>query len=249
MISALAAAVIPALLLPWVLLPLRQPLLFVLLGVVPAAVVYVRAVAARDASRAMVLALAWAVAWSAATIAAVAYHPAGAARGIWHAGAFREEMVRWIVTGAGPEGNIRLFLPRVLLEFALVLALSAVTAGTAGLVLGAVLLAFMNGYVGWVAANADPHVSPVAAALIAWPPWSAARVVSFVCAGTAAALWGTPRWIARGAPRARVTPLLIWAAGLLLVDILLKWWLAPIWREWLRAILGASAGIEAGGSA
>ncbi|HLQ66789.1 MAG TPA: hypothetical protein VK123_06085 [Candidatus Limnocylindrales bacterium] len=30
----------------------------------------------------------------------LAYHPAAAARGIWHAGAFREEMVRWIATGA-----------------------------------------------------------------------------------------------------------------------------------------------------
>ena len=36
---------------------------------------------------------------------------------------------------------------------------------------------------------------------------------------------------------------------LLALDVFLKWWLAPLWREWLRAILGASAGIEAGGSA
>jgi hypothetical protein len=249
MISALAAAVIPALLLPWILLPLRQPLLFALLPVVPVAIVYARAVAARDASRAVTLALAWAVALSTATIAATVVHPDTAVRGIWHAGVFRDEMVRWIGTGAGPEGNIRLFLPRLLVEVALVLVLSAVTAGVAGVFLGAALLGYMNGYVGWVAANADPNVGPVAAALIAWPPWSAARVVSFVCAGTAAALWGYPRWLKRGAPRARVGPLLAWAAGLLLLDILLKWWLAPIWREWLRAILGATAGIEAGGSA
>jgi hypothetical protein len=249
MISALAAAVIPALVLPWLLLPLRQPLLFTLIPVVPVAIVYARAVAARDGSRAVTLALAWAVAFSAATIAATVVRPDTAVRGIWHAGAFRDEMVRWIATGAGPEGNIRLFLPRLLLEFALVLVLSAVTAGIAGLLLGALLLGYMNGYVGWVAANADPNVGPVAAALIAWPPWSAARVVSFVCAGTAAALWGYPRFIARGAPRARVGRLLVCAVALLMLDIFLKWWLAPIWRDWLRAILGASAGIEAGGSA
>src|SRR5258708_39228440 len=111
----------------------------------------------------------------------------------------------------------------------------------------------MNGYVGWVAANADPRVGPLAAALIAWPPWSAARVVSFICAGTAAALWGYPRLFARARrtdmPRASVRKLLLAAVGLLLLDIFLKWWLAPLWREWLRALLGASAGIEAGGSA
>ncbi len=253
MISAIALAVIPALLLPWVLLPLQQPLPFVLIPVIPVALVYVRAIAARDASRAVTVALAWAVAWSAATIAAATLRPDAAVRGIWHAGVFRDEMVRWIATGAGAEGNIRLFLPRVLMEFALVLLVSAVSAGAAGLLLGAILLAYMNGYVGWVAANADPRVSPLAAALIAWPPWSAARVVSFICAGTAAALWGYPQLFARskrtGAPRASVRRLLLAAVGFLLLDIFLKWWLAPLWREWLRALLGASAGIEAGGSA
>jgi len=249
MISALATAVIPALLLPWLLLSARLPLLFALFPVLPAAIVYARAIHARDASRAMVLALAWAVALSIATIAAAIARPDGAVRGIWHAGAYRDEMVRWIATGVGPEGSIRLFLPRVLLEFALVLALSAVTSGLGGLLLGSLLLGYMNGYVGWVASSADPKVGPLAAALIAWPPWSVARVVSFICAGTAAALWGYPRVYARGAPRARVGPLFLAALALLALDIFLKWWLAPIWREWLRAILGASAGIEAGGSA
>jgi len=249
MISALAAAVIPALVLPWLLLPLRHQILFTLLPVVPVAIVYARAIAARDASRALTLALAWAVAWSVSTIAAGTARPDAAIRGIWHAGAFRDEMVRWIAIGAGPEGNIALFLPRVLTEFALVLVLSAATAGIAGLLLGALLLGYMNGYVAWVAANADPRVGPLAAALIAWPPWSAARVVAFVCAGTAAALWGYPRWIARGTPRAPVRRLLAVSVALLLLDVFLKWWLAPIWREWLRTLLGASAGIEAGGSA
>jgi hypothetical protein len=249
MISALATAVIPALLLPWLLLSARLPLLFALLPVLPAAVVYVRAVAARDSFRAVLIALAWAAVFSASTIAAATARPDGAVHGIWHAGEFRDEMVRWIATGVGPEGDIRLFLPRVLLEFALVLALSAVTAGAAGLLLGSLLLGYMNGYVGWVASNADPHVGPLAAALIAWPPWSVVRVVAFIFAGTGAALWGYPRFLARGAPRGRVTKLLVAAVLLLALDIFLKWWLAPIWRDWLRAILGASAGIEAGGSA
>lgn len=249
MISALATAVIPALLLPWLLLPMRMPLLFALVPTIPVAVVYLRAIAARDGARAVTLALAWAAAFSVSTIAAATAHPDAAVHGIWRAGEFRDDMVRWIATGTGQEGNIRLFLPRVLLELALLLALAAVTGGVAGLLLGAVLLGYMNGYVGWVASNADPRVGPLAAALIAWPPWSAARVVAFVCAGTAAALWGYPRLYDKGAPRGRWVRLLVIAVLLLALDIFLKWWLAPIWREWLRAILGASAGIEAGGSA
>jgi hypothetical protein len=249
MISALATAVIPALLLPWALLLVRIPILFLLLPVVPVAIVYVRAIAARDGGRAVILALAWAVAFSVSTVAAATARPDAAVHGIWRAGAFRDEMVRWIATGVGQEGDIRLFLPRVLVEFALVLALSAASMGVAGLCLGAALLGYMNGYVGWVAANADARVGPLAAALIAWPPWSVARVVAFVCAGTAAALWGHPRILARGAPRGRWVRLLVVAVLLLGLDIFLKWWLAPIWRDWLRSILGASAGIEAGGSA
>lgn len=249
MISALATAVIPGLLLPWALIFTRLPFLFALLPVLPAAIVYARAIAARDGSRAVVIALAWAAAFTLSTVAAATARPDAAVHSIWHAGEFRDEMVRWIGTGVGPEGNIHLFLPRVLLEFALVLLLSAASLGVAGLVLGALLLGYMNGYVGWVAANADPKVGPLAAALIAWPPWSIVRVVAFICAGTAAALWGYPRLLARTAPRGPFARLLAAAVLLLALDIFLKWWLAPIWRDWLRAILGASAGIEAGGSA
>lgn len=249
MISALGIAVIPALLLPWALLPARMPLVFALLPVLPVAWVYARAIAERQSSRALILALAWAVAWSFSTIAAGASRPDAAMRGIWHASEFRDEMVRWIGTGVGPEGDIGLFLPRVLVEFALVLVLSAATVGVAGLLLGAALLGYMNGYVAWVAANADERTGALAASLIAWPPWSAVRVVAFVCAGTAAALWGYPRLFARGTPRARVGGLLVTAVLLLALDVALKWWLAPIWREWLRTILGAAAGFEAGGSA
>jgi len=248
MISALALAVIPALVLPWALLPLHNPVLFALLPVAPLAWVYRRAVAEGAAARAFLLAAAWAVPLSVSTIAAAAYAPDAGLRGVWHAVAFRDEMVRWIATGAGAEGNIRLFLPRVLIEYALVLVLSAATAGAAALLLGGLLLGYMNVYVGWVVANVDPSTAPGLAALVAWPPWSVSRVISFVLAGTAGALWGYPRLYARGSARAPVRQLLRASLGFLCLDIFLKWWLAPIWRDWLRALLGASAGLDAGGS-
>lgn len=248
MISALATAVIPALALPWALLPLHQPILFAILPVLPLAWVYGRAIASREGGRAVALALAWAVALSVSTVAAATARPDDAMRGIWRASEFRDEMVRWIATGAGQEGHIRIFLPRVAAEFALVLVLSAGTAGAAALLLGSLLLGYMNGYVGWVAANADPRAGPMAAALVAWPPWAVARVAAFVLAGTAGALWGYPRLLRRGAPRAPIARWIVLSAALLALDVFLKWWLAPIWRDWLRALLGAAAGLEAGGS-
>ena len=248
MISALLTAVIPALLLPWVLVPLKNQALFAILPVAPLAVVYVRSIAGRREKDAVAAALLWALALSISTVAAAAIMPDAAAAGIWRAGNFRDEMLLWIATGRGTEGSVALFLPRVLVEYALVLALSALSAGAAALVLGGLLLGYMNAYVGWVAAHADPVAGPLTAALVAWPPWSVARVVSFIFAGTAGALWGFPRILRRGAGRAPVARLLAASVAFLFADIGLKWWLAPICRDWLRALLGASAGIEAGGN-
>jgi hypothetical protein len=248
MISALLLAVIPALVLPWLLIPFKSRILFALLPVLPLAAVYARWIAARRVRLALATALLWAVALSVSTVAASALHSDASGRAIWHADAYRSEMLGWIATGRGAEGSIGQFLPRVLLEYVAVLVLSALTVGAAALFLGGLLLGYMNGYVGWVLAHADPSASPLHAALLAWPPWAACRVLSFILAGTAAALWGYPRWIRRGSPRSPVSRLLLASAALLVADIGLKWWLAPIWRELLLRLLGVSAGIEAGGS-
>jgi len=248
MIRALAVAVIPALVLPPLLLPLGNPALFAMLPVAPLAWVYVRAIAARKPRTAVTLALAWAAAVTVATVAAAAGSPEAAPRGIWHATAYRDEMLRWIATGVGAEGSIARFLPRVLVEYGLVVVLGACTAGALALLMGSLLLGYMNGYVGWVVASADPKAGPLVAAFLAWPPWPMARVVSFILAGTAAAAWGYPRLYDRDGPRPNVKPLFVASLGFLAADIALKGWLAPVWRQLLRSLLGASAGIDAGGT-
>lgn len=248
MISTYLIAVIPALLLPWALLPLRNQVLFALLPVVPAAVVYAREIRYGQTRAAIGIALLWALAFTVSTITAATVFQAATAQSIWHSSQFREEMLGWIATGQGAEGNIGIFLPRVAIEYVLVLVLSALSQGAAGLLLGGLLLGYMNGYVGWVVSHADPTTAPILTAATAWPPWSVCRVISFVLAGTAAALWGYPRLFARDAERVPTRGILIASVSLLLLDIGLKWWLAPIWRDLLRALLGASAGIEAGGT-
>ncbi|HMI32115.1 MAG TPA: hypothetical protein VK527_10295 [Candidatus Limnocylindrales bacterium] len=248
MIPALAAAVIPALVLPPLLLPLGNPFLFAVLPVAPLAFVYARAIAERKPRQAVTLALFWAAAVTISTVAAAAHSPGAIHRGIWHAASYRDEMLGWIATGVGAEGSIVRFLPRVLLEFAVVALLAAVSSGAGALLLGSLLLGYMNGYVGWVIANADPTAGPIRSALIAWPPWPMARVVAFILAGTAAAAWGYPRLYDRKGERPSVKPFAIGSLVFLAADVALKWGLAPAWRLLLRALLGASAGIEAGGN-
>ncbi len=248
MIPALAVAVIPALVLPPLFLPLGNPVLFASLPLMPLLYVYARAIAARAPARAASLALAWAVAVTVSTVTAAARSPQAVPSGIWHAAEYREEMLRWIATGVGAEGDIKQFLPRVLAEYAAVILLSAASAGTLALLLGSALLGYMNGYVGWVIANADPKAGALIAVLLAWPPWPMARVASFILGGSAAASWGYARLFDRRSPRPNVRRLFIASLALLATDILLKTLLAPTWRLFLRALLGASAGIEAGGS-
>jgi len=248
MISAYLTAVIPGLLLPWVLIPLRSPILFAVLPVAPVAFVYARLILKRQTGHALTVATLWALVISVSTVTASVVLAEGASRAIWHADAYRDEMLAWIATGQGAEGHIGIFLPRVLGEYVLLLLLSASTTGAGALLLGGLLLGYMNAYVGWVVSHADPHVHPLAAALIAWPPWAVCRVLAFLAGATAAARWGYPRWFSREAPREPVVRLLGASVALLLTDIGLKWWLAPLWRDFLRALLGASAGIEAGGS-
>src|SRR5204863_6731346 len=89
MIPALAACVIPALVLPPLLLPLRNPFLFAVLPVLPLAVVYARAILARRHRDAVLLTLAWAAALCISTVASVARSPEAIVRGIWHASAYR----------------------------------------------------------------------------------------------------------------------------------------------------------------
>ena len=246
MIPALAVAVIPALVLPPLLLSLGNPALFAVLPVLPLGYVYFRAIARREPARAAILALAWAVALSVSIVASAAHSPQAVPSGIWHAASYRAEMVRWIATGIGAEGNLNQFLPRVLAEYVALLLGAALSAGLLGLFLGAILLGYMNGYVGWVLANADPHASPLLAVFLAWPPWPMARVISFVLAGTASASWGYARIFDRHGPRPAVRPLFLGSLAMLAADIVLKLTLAPEWRLFLRALLGTSAGIDAG---
>jgi hypothetical protein len=222
----------------------------------PLAWVYARAVREGRGRDAVLLAVTWAAAITISSVAASARAPQAAMQSIWNAGGFRDEMVAWIATGRGQEGNPALFLPRVLVEYALVWILSALSLGAVALFLGSLLLGYMNGYVGWVVANADPAVPALSTALVAWPPWSVMRVLAFILAGTAGAMWGWRHVYGRWAPAATVDPpaargtvarLAQFSLLLLLLDILLKWWLAPIWREWLLALLAASAGLAAGG--
>ena len=179
----------------------------------------------------------WSLCVSVITIQFAIHSPEVMAATVFRGDLYREEMFRYIETGIGPEGSPRQFLPQHVGHYGLTLGISGATGGFGGLFLGSLLLDYMNFYVGsLVRVGATPSLG----ALVGWPIWSYLRVVGFICGAIAMAHLFFARILRRTEWRGPAfRACLGWSVGLFLLDIVLKWTLAPLWRDWLqRALLG-----------
>lgn len=129
--------------------------------------------------RAVSLMLLWALFLSVATSIATWAAPDRAAQVIWMGPAYAAEMMRWVRTGLGPEGDPSLYLPQHAVHFLAFNAACLVSGGLAGLFMGAALLNYMNYYVVVLASEAS---RPLMAACLGWPPWAMIRVAGFIMA-------------------------------------------------------------------
>lgn len=200
-----------------------------LLLAAPAVFTLWRWLAAGERRGALRLMLAWALAVAAIGPIAMALAPEAAAEAVWRGASYRDEMMAWLATGEGAEGDIRQFLPIHLGRLALFLPLSLMSGGALGLVMGAAMMNYMDFFVASYAAAS----SGVPAAL-AWFPWALCRVAAFVILGVVTAE-PLVRWLGRvDAPlapgRGRLLGL---AGGLLAADIALKAAFAPAWGRFL----------------
>jgi len=179
--------------------------------------------------------LTWAAALAICATAFSYTRTADAGRLFLHGEAYRREMFTFLLTGSGPEGDIRLFLPVHAKHAVAFAALALVTGSLAAMPMGAALMNYMAYYVGALAASS---AHPLRAVALGWVPWSLVRIASFVTLGVVLAgpvlgrLFGFPyvlraqrRWIGLA------------LAGLAL-DIVLKWALAPAWRQMIRGAAG-----------
>jgi hypothetical protein len=178
-------------------------------------------------------AMVWTVVMSASVVLLTRVDPERAARTILHGVAYRDELFGWIRTGVGKEGSPALFLPEHALHLGAFVVLCWLSAGLLGLVLGALLTAYMSFFVGSLAAVPG---SPWWGALVAWFPWSIARVMAFVLLGVLLARPVLVRRVAPWTARERTWFVLV-AAGIGL-DLLLKTLLAPTYGVWFARWLG-----------
>jgi hypothetical protein len=191
----------------------------------------------RDYLGAWLLGLAWAALLSLGVILLVLRFPDWARAGILRGEPYREEMFGWIATGKAPENDWRAFLPVHLTHLALFLLLTWASAGYLGLVLGAVLTAYMSYFVGSFAAASS---QPLLGSFAAWVPWSVLRVMAFVLLG---ALFSRPLLVRRAWPFERLEyRLMALAASGILADLLIKALFAPRYGLFLREMVAGMLG-------
>ena len=179
------------------------------------------------------LMLAWAAALAVVGPIAMAVAPGAADAAVFRGASYSDEMMAWLATGEGAEGDLRLFLPIHLQRLLIFVPLSLVSGGALGLLMGAVMLNFMDFFVASYAVAA----SGVPSAL-AWFPWALCRVAAFVILGVVCA---EPLVRRLGKTAAPLEPgrrqLLYVAGGLLIADVALKATLAPMWGRFLAGFL------------
>ena len=149
--------------------------------------------------------------------------------------AYRTEMFRWVLTGKGPESTPSQFIPQQAGHAAVFSVLAVATGGLAAMPLGAVLMNYMGHYVGALAA-ASRH--PLWTAVLAWHPWAVVRIVSFVVIGVVLSVPVLSRLVTIAIDRRLAKQLLSMAVVGLVVDVLLKSLLAPLWQRLLLRATG-----------
>ena len=188
------------------------------------------------AGPALLAALLWAASLCACATTVSMHRPQEAEAAIWNARAYAEKTLQWVRTGEGEEGSPSRFLPRHALELMAFAALAAATGGVAALVLGAALLNHMSFYVAalWRLSGGVSW-----ALVLGWPPWALVRIVAYVALGTALAGVLLTRRLPPGSHRPPFARglLIVGLAGVVL-DVLLKAFLAAPWRQVLLRALG-----------
>ena len=219
---------------------LGLPLALPLLTGVPGWLLMRRWLRAGSRGRAIGLLVWWAACLACACIVLTMTWPDRAAAAILNGPAYKEEMRAWLSTGVGRESTPSQFIPQHLLHAAIFCLLALATAGVAALVMGAMLLHYMSYYVGDLVAACQGRPEAGLAMLLAWNPWSIARVIAFIILGVVLsepllARLGGSAGLPDPAGRRRWA---VVALGGLALDLILKSLLAPLWP----GLIGACAG-------
>ena len=149
--------------------------------------------------------------------------------------AYRAEMFAWVMSGRGAESSPRQFLPQHARDAALFSTLAIVSGGTLAMPMGAALMNYMGHYVGALAAASR---RPLLTMILGWHPWAVIRIASFVTLGVLLSAPLLSKLFAFRLDWRAARPLAMAAAVGLVVDVVLKALLAPVWQRLLLRVVG-----------
>ncbi|RLE58512.1 MAG: hypothetical protein DRJ35_07780, partial [Thermoprotei archaeon] len=144
---------------------------------------YLSFVKKRKLLEASILVLEWAFMLSLAMIAATLLYGEGIGNLVIRGEAYKEEMFLWIKTGYGPEGDPSLFMAPKIKEIIIFSLAGFISVGFLALLMGGILLNYMNYYVGSLLLHANPGAF-FTIALLAWPIYAILRVPGYIFLGT-----------------------------------------------------------------
>jgi len=191
--------------------------------------IYAYLVIHREHARAVGWMLFWAFFMSISMITMVNLAPDAARAAVLHGPEYKQEMFDWIRTGQGAESDPSRFIPQQLLHYGVFVAAALLSGGALGLLFGSVLLNYMNFYVGSLVYQGAPALTVF---LYGWPVWSIVRVAGFIVTAVGlsdiffAKVLRREKWDAGAAKKA-----LAIGFALIVLDMVLKAFLAPAWRE------------------
>ncbi len=175
--------------------------------------------------------LLWALTMGVCATALSYARPAQTDRLFLNGEAYRVEMHRWVMTGRGAESTPSVFIPQQVGHAVLFSTLALVTGGALAMPMGAVLMNYMGHYVGTLAAIGR---RPLWLMILGWHPWAVIRIISFVVIGV---VLSQPLIVGRTRINRESARVLMYAAGGLVADIVLKTLLAPTWQRVLVRML------------
>ena len=196
---------------------------------------YISLVARGRRRQAVALILLWAIFMSQFVIAATCIYPERASKSIIRGNQYKAEMFDWIKTGKGKESSPSKFIPSHALELLVFCALAVLTAGFGALLLGAVLLNYMNFYVGSLLAAAK---HPILTAFLVWQPYSIVRVIGYIFIATALSEAVLRIILRRRANWSGIARYAVGGFSLVVLDVIVKASAAGLWAKMLKATTG-----------
>jgi hypothetical protein len=146
---------------------------------------------------------------------------------------YKKEMIEWVLTGVGKEGNPMQFIPVHIVELVAFIILSLLSGSIVSILMGVVLINYMAYYVAHLAAMG--HSS--AFFVLGWHPWSVLRIIAYILMGVILSEPFISRIFHYKYQFTQARKLLKIALCLWVLDMIVKALFASTWREILQSLL------------